>query len=122
MPTAVTERTRRTPGPAVEGRLDREGHERFHVGRRHPLSLDQHRHGRCGEVRQHVDRHPRRHVATPDEEGGRHGEHDETVSQRPLNEPVNHHRLQRNTRRTRLARVRNTVSPLVLSPSTARSA
>ena len=77
-------------GPTVERRLDRKGDERLHVGRRDPVSFHQHRHGRRGQIRKHVDRHLRRHVAAPDEERDGHREHDETVSQRPLNETVNH--------------------------------
>ena len=56
MPTAVAERTRRDTRCSVEGSLDRKGDERLHVGRCHAVPLDEHRDGRRGEVRQHVDR------------------------------------------------------------------
>ena len=90
MPTAVADRTRRTPGCAIERGLDRERDQRLHVGRRHALSFDEDRHGRRRQVRKHVDRHADSDPTADDQEDDAQGQHEGPVAERPRDDAVNH--------------------------------
>ena len=79
-------------GRAVERRLDGEGDERFHVAGGEAVALDEHGHRRRRHVGQHVDRHLRGHVSAGHEEAGRHRDHAQAVTDRPLDQRVEQHR------------------------------
>ena len=59
MPTAVADRTRRTPEAPLIALSMRERHERFHLLRRHAVAFGEDRDRRRGEIGKHVDRHLR---------------------------------------------------------------
>ena len=86
MPTAVAERTRRTPDDAVDGALDREGDERFHLLGRHAVAFGEDGDRRRGEIRKHVDRHRPRRPDAGREQQDRQRDDDPVMVDRPLNE------------------------------------
>ena len=78
-PTAVAERTRRTPAGAVQRRFDRERDQRLDLERVHARRFGQDRHRRRREIRQHVERNTRRGPAAPHEERRRQRDHDRAM-------------------------------------------
>ena len=57
MPTAVADRTRRTPDGAVDRAFDRKRDERLHLVGGHAVAFGEDRDRGRGEIREHVDRH-----------------------------------------------------------------
>ena len=70
-PTAVAERTRRTPAAPLSADSIGKRDQRLHLERIHARRFDQNRHGGRREIRQHVQRNPRGRPAAPDQEGRR---------------------------------------------------
>ena len=89
-PTAVAERTLRTPdAPFMEasiGNVD----EGFHLGRNHPSAFHQDRDRGRRQVREHVHLGDRDHVTAPDEEAQSHGDDDSAIVDGSPNEFVYH--------------------------------
>ena len=86
MPTAVADRTRRTPGGAVHGAFDGQGDQRLHLLGCHAVAFGEDGDGGCGEVGEYVDRHLARRPGAGQGQQHRQGHDESRVIDRPLND------------------------------------
>ena len=90
--TAMPTRSGRADTPdarrAVDGALDRERDERFHLLRRHAVAFGEDRHRRRRQIREHVDRHLPRRPHAGGEQQHREPDDEPVMVDRPLNDVV----------------------------------